>query len=91
MSTRIGKCIFDDTLEDMPVEKLQVLKEGCDYFINKKHLEEIHNELTRINLLAHSYGFDICVRDGSDYPIVMNEVTLAIAFHEDIEKLYNEE
>lgn len=91
MSTRIGKYIFEDTLEDMPIEKLIMLKEGCDYFIKEKHRKEIHKELTRINLLAHSYGFDICVRDGSDYPIVMNETTLAIAFHEDIEKLYNEE
>lgn len=91
MSTRIGRYIFDIDLETMDVEKLAVLKEGCEHFIKEKHREAIHKELTRINLLAHSYGFDICVLDGNDYPQIMNETTLAIAFHEDIEKLYNEE
>ena len=90
MGTRIGKYLFEDDLEAMDVEKLQVLREGCEHFIKEKHREEIHRELTRINLLAHTYGFDICVLDGSDYPQVMNEITLAIAFHEDIEKLYND-
>lgn len=91
MATRIGKYLFEDDLEAMDVEKLQVLREGCEHFIKEKHREEIHRELTRINLLAHTYGFDICVLDGSDYPQVMNETTLAIAFHEDIEKLYNDD
>ena len=91
MSTRIGKYIFDIDLEHMDVEKLAVLKEACDHYINEKHREEIHRALTKINLLAHSYGFDICVLDGNDYPQVMNETTLAIAYHKDIEELYNEE
>ena len=91
MSTRIGKYIYEDNYEEMDVNKLQYLQKYCTELINEKHREEIHKELTRINLLAHSYGFDICVLDGSDYPQVMNEYTLAIAHHEDIEKLYNGE
>ena len=78
MSTRIGKFIFEDDLENMSVEKLNVLREGCEHFIKEKHREEIHKELTRIDLLAHTYGFDICVLDSDDYPQVMNEYTLAI-------------
>lgn len=78
MSTRIGRYIFEDDLEKMDVEKLNVLREGCEHFIKEKHREEIHKELTRINLLAHTYGFDICVLDSDDYPQVMNEYTLAI-------------
>lgn len=91
MSTRIGRYIYEDDYEKMDVEKLKYLQEYCEQLINEKHREEIHKELTRINLLAHSYGFDICVLDGSDYPQVMNENTLAIAYHEDINELYNEE
>ena len=91
MSTRIGRYIYEDDYEKMDVEQLKYLQEYCEQLINEKHREEIHKELTRINLLAHSYGFDICVLDGSDYPQVMNENTLAIAYHEDINKLYNEE
>ena len=90
MATRIGKYLFEDDFEGMDVDKLKALRDGCEFFIKEKHREEIHRELTRINLLAHTYGFDICVRDGSDYPLVMDENTLAIAFHEDIEKLYND-
>lgn len=78
MSTRIGRHIFDINLEDMSVEALAVLKDGCDHFIQEKHREEIHKELTRINLLAHTYGFDICVLDSNDFPQVMNEYTLSI-------------
>ena len=78
MSTRIGRFIYEDDLENMSVEKLNVLREGCEHFIKEKHREEIHKELTRINLLAHTYGFDICVLDSDDYPQVMNEYSLAI-------------
>ena len=78
MSTRIGKYIFDIDLEHMDIEKLAVLKEACDHYINEKHREEIHNALTKINLLAHSYGFDICVYDADDYPRVMTEYSLVI-------------
>lgn len=78
MSTRIGRYIFEDTLEDMSVEKLAVLKEGCEHFIKEKHREEIHRALTKINLLAHSYGFDVCVYDADDYPRVMTEYSLVI-------------
>lgn len=91
MSTRIGRYIYEDDYEKMDVEKLKYLQEYCEQLINEKHREEIHKELTRINLLAHSYGFDICVLDSNDYPQVMNENTLAIAYHEDINELYNEE
>ena len=78
MSTRIGKFIYDDDLEKMSIEKLEVLKEGCDHFIKEKHREEIHRELTTLNLLAHSYGFDICVEDADGYPWVLNEVRMNI-------------
>ena len=78
MSTRIGQYIFNDDLENMDIEKLAVLKEGCEHFIKEKHREEIHSALTKINLLAHSYGFDICVYDADDYPRVMTEYSLAI-------------
>jgi len=78
MATRIGRHIFDVDLESMDVEKLAVLRDGCEHFIKEKHREEIHKELTKINLLAHTYGFDICVLDSDDYPQVMNEYTLAI-------------
>ena len=82
MSTRIGRYIFEDDLEEMSVEVLNVLREGCEHFIKEKHREEIHKELTRINLLAHTYGFDICVRDSDDCPQIMNEHTLSIKDHE---------
>ena len=78
MATRIGRHIFDVDLETMDVEKLAVLRDGCEHFIKERHREEIHKELTKINLLAHTYGFDICVLDSDDYPQVMNEYTLAI-------------
>ena len=78
MATRIGRHIFDVDLETMDVEKLAVLRDGCEHFIKEKHREEIHKELIKINLLAHTYGFDICVLDSDDYPQVMNEYTLAI-------------
>ena len=78
MGTRIGKYLFEDDLENMDVEKLAVLKEGCDHFIKEKHREEIHKALTKINLLAHTYGFDICVYDADDYPQVMTEYGMVI-------------
>lgn len=91
MSTRIGRYIFEDNLEEMDVEKLKVLQEGCAHFIKEKHREEIHRELTKINLLASTYGFDICVLDSFDFPQVMNEDTLRIDDHDYITKLYNEQ
>lgn len=91
MSTRIGKYIFEDDLEKMDVEKLKVLQEGCGHFIKEKHREEIHRELTKINLLASTYGFDICVLDSFDFPQVMNEYTLRIEDHDHITELYNEQ
>lgn len=86
MSTRIGRYIFDLDLENMDVKKLVVLKEGCEHFIKEKHREEIHHALTRINLLAHTYGFDICVYDGRDCPQVMNESSLVIKDHEELDE-----
>lgn len=83
MSTRIGKYIFDIDLESMDIEKLSVLKEGCDHFIKEKHREEIHKALTKINLLAHTYGFDICVEDVDGYPWVLNEVRMNIKDREE--------
>ena len=91
MSTRIGRYIFEDNLEEMDVEKLKILQEGCDHFIKEKHREEIHRELTKINLLASTYGFDICVLDSFDFPQVMNEYTLRIEDHDRITELYNEQ
>ena len=44
MSTRIGKYIFDVDLESMDIEKLSVLKEGCEHFIKEKHREEKYNK-----------------------------------------------
>jgi len=78
MSTRIGRHIFEDDLESMSVEKLNVLREGCEHFIKEKHREEIHRELTKINLLAHTYGFDICVEDSDGCIAYLNEITLNI-------------
>ena len=78
MSTRIGKYIFDINLKDMSVEALTALKEGCDHYIKEQHREEIHKELTRINLLAHTYGFDITVAEYNCTPTVLNELTLSI-------------
>ena len=83
MSTRIGKYIFDIDLESMDIEKLSVLKEGCDHFIKEKHREEIHRALTEINLRAHAYGFDICVEDADGYPWVLNEVRMNIKDREE--------
>ena len=83
MSTRIGRHIFDVDLESMDIEKLAVLKEWCEHFIKEKHREEIHHALTKINLLAHTYGFDICVEDADGYPWVMNEVRLNIKDREE--------
>ena len=78
MSTRIGRYIFDVDLEKMDVEKLKVLKEGCDHFIKEKHREEIHKELTKINLLAHTYGFDIAVESYEGNYTYLNESTMRI-------------
>lgn len=78
MSTRIGRYVFNDDLESMDVEKLAVLKEGCEHFIKERHREEIHSALTKINLLAHSYGFDICVEDSDGCITCLNEITLDI-------------
>ena len=78
MSTRIGKHIFDIDLEHMSVEQLATLKEGCEHFIKERHREEIHRALTKINLLAHSYGFDICVEDSDGCITYLNEITLDI-------------
>lgn len=78
MATRIGRHIFDIDLESMDVEKLNVLREGCEHFIKEKHREEIHRELTKINLLAHTYGFDICVEDSDGCIAYLNEITLNI-------------
>jgi hypothetical protein len=78
MGTRIGKYLFEEDLENMNIEKLSVLKEGCDHFIKERHREEIHRELTKLNLLAHTYGFDICVEDADGYPWVLNEVRMNI-------------
>lgn len=89
MGTRIGKYLFEDDLETMDIEKLQVLHEGCEHFIKEKHREEIHHELTKINLLASTYGFDICILDSMDFPQVMNEHTLRIEDHDYISKLYD--
>ena len=75
----------------MDIEKLKVLQEGCGHFIKEKHREEIHKALTKINLLAHTYGFDICVYDDQDFPQVMNEYTMAIKDHDEITKLYEQE
>ena len=83
MSTRIGRHIFDIDLESMDIEKLSVLKEGCDHFIKEKHREEIHRALTEINLRAHAYGFDICVEDVDGYPWVLNEVRMNIKDREE--------
>ena len=82
MSTRIGRYIFDIDLENMDVEKLAVLKEGCDHFIKEKHREEIHKELTKINLLAHTYGFDIAVEEWDGRRVYLNESTLDICDRE---------
>jgi hypothetical protein len=62
----------------MDVEKLAVLKEGCEHFIKERHREEIHSALIKINLLAHSYGFDICVEDSDGCITCLNEITLDI-------------
>lgn len=78
MSTRIGRYIFDINLANMDIEKLNVLKEGCEYFIKEKRKGEIHRAITATNLLAHSYGFDIMVRDADDNEICLNELTLDI-------------
>ena len=83
MSTRIGRYIFEDDLQKMDVEKLKVLREGCEHFIKEKHREEIHRALTEINLRAHAYGFDICVEDADEYPWVLNEVRMNIKDREE--------
>ena len=83
MSTRIGRYIFEDDLQKMDVEKLKVLREGCEHFIKEKHREEIHRALTEINLRAHAYGFDICVEDADGYPWVLNEVRMNIKDREE--------
>jgi len=83
MGTRIGKYLFDIDLEKMDIEKLSVLKEGCEHFIKEQHRKEIHKALTKINLLAHTYGFDICVEDADGYPWVMNEIRLNIKDREE--------
>ena len=78
MATRYGGYCYEDNLEEMTIDKLQALKEVCDYTIKEKRREEIHKALTKINLLAHTYGFDICVYDSDDYPQVMTEYSMVI-------------
>ena len=83
MSTRIGRYIFNEDLEKMDIEKLAVLKDGCEHFIKEKHRDEIHRALTELNLRAHVYGFDICVEDADGYPWVLNEVRMNIKDREE--------
>ena len=81
MATRIGKYYFEDDLETMDIDQLEVLHEACEHFIKEKHREEIHRALTKINLQAHSYGFDICVEDADGYDICLNEISMNIRDH----------
>ena len=83
MSTRIGKYIFEDDLENMPLEKLEYLRDACNHFIKEQHREEIHKALTEINLRAQSYGFDITVTEYNCMPIVLNELTMSIEDREE--------
>lgn len=83
MSTRIGKYIYEDNYEEMDVKKLQYLQEYCEQLIKEKHRKEIHSALTEINLLAHSYGFDICVEDSDGCITYLNEITLDIRDREE--------
>jgi hypothetical protein len=82
MATRIGRYIFDIDLEKMDIEKLKVLKEGCEHFIKEKHREEIHRALTEINLRAHAYGFDIWVEPDVGDGVCLNEYTMKITDRE---------
>lgn len=81
MATRYGGYCYEDNLEEMTIDKLQALKEVCDHIIKEKHREEIRGELARINLLAHSYGFDIVLEDCDGFPNFLNELTLNIRDH----------
>ena len=67
MATRIGKYIFEDTLEEMSIEKLQYLKEACDHFINEKRRKEVEDTFTELNLRAHAFGFDLCFVNPDDH------------------------
>ena len=81
MSTRVGMYIFDVDLEHMDVERLSALKDACEYYINERHRDEIHRALTKLNLLAHTYGLDIAVKDADGKEIYLNELTLQIKDH----------
>lgn len=86
MSTRVGKYIFDINLEDMSVEKLQYLKEGCDCFIKQKRKEALEREFTELNLRAHAEGFHLCYRDEDmDTPAVLNQYTFHVIERSELE------
>ena len=86
MSTRFGKYIFDIDLDDMSVEKLEYLKEGCEYFIKQKKAEQLEKEFTELNLRAHAEGFHLCYRnEDMDTPAVLNQFTFHVVERSELE------
>lgn len=79
MATRIGKYYFEDTLEDMSIEKLDVLAEACEFYKKKKLAKELASDFTALNLRAHALGFDLCYvnPDDNDDKYVLNQYTFA--------------
>ena len=87
MSTRVGKYIFDIDLEDMPIEKLEFLKSGCECFIKQKKAELLQKEFTELNLRAHAEGFHLCYQDESmDCPAVLNQYTFHVIERSEIDE-----
>lgn len=87
MSTRVGKYIFDINLDDMSVEKLQFLKEGCETFIKQKRAAQLEREFTELNLRAHAEGFHLCYQDESmDAPAVLNRFTFHVIDRSEIDE-----
>ena len=86
MSTRIGKYIYEDNLEEMSVEKLKWLREACDHFIMQKYHDQIDHDFTTLNLMAHSMGFHLCYKtEDMDCPVVLNQYNFKIIPREEID------
>ena len=84
MAVRVGKYLFDMDLEHMSIEKLEHLISGCQKIIKDKRKEEIWRDFTRLNLQAHSFGFDLCYvnPDDSDDKYILNQYNFEVTERE---------
>jgi len=82
MATRYGGYCYEDNLEEMTIDKLQALKEVCDYTIKEKRREEIFNALDEINLRARAYGLSIVCEDSDGVITPFDELALIVRSEE---------